>query len=803
VLLEPHAGVTPSPKPPVRIFVGTEPSQWRAERVLVWSIERVRDPARCYEIHLMKDLAGFDRSRWLTGFTNYRFAIPHLAGRSGRAIYNDVDQIYLVDPAELFDLDMEGHGYLSITPRDTSVMLIDCERMAGHWPLDAARHERRKRIEASTREVAGLWGPLAREWNSRDEEYVAGGSKVLHYTTIHTQPWQPFPERFVYQGNAVGQVWLDLEREAERAGFRVFTASRPSDRYRELIVRLAAVRGNGRAALGRGGGFGEPEGLDGLLTETGATSVLEFRLGRCSEGGPDVPERRGRLVTRYDPAGSHFAKEPERAFDAVVAASGLEFLPDEDIPWVVESLFRYARRCIYLRVDPSRAPLALADGSRIECQPRSAAWWLAQLESAAAQHPAVHWKLCVGPRGAAARTVWMREGGPPPSGHLPRVWVLADDKAGHTTQSLGLADALGWPCEVKQLRFNVLNRLSNGLLGETTRTLDRQRSAPLTPPWPDLVISTGRRCAPVARWIAAESLGRTRLVHLGRKGGERADAFDLVVSCAHFRQPLHPRRLQLVLPLNAVTPERLVEAASRWRTLFEGAPRPHVVLVVGGTSAMHVLDAEAARRMADEVRRFALGLGGSAFAITSPRTGPEATRALTEGLGAAERVHVWRRGETDNPYLGYLARADVLVVTGESESMLAEAAAAGKPLFIYPLPERPPGLRRRLAEWVVSRSEVRPRKEKGTVRPQQGTEYLCARLIERGLVRPPRDLARLHRALIERGVARAFGDPLDDWRGARLAAAEEVAERVRALFGHGAMPAPSPEGPERLEAAAL
>src|SRR4030095_17177371 len=84
-----------SAKPPVRIFVGTEPGQYRAERVFIWSIEQVRDPTRDYEIHLMADLRGFDRRRWLTGFTNYRFAIPHFAGGAGRAIYNAPDQIYL------------------------------------------------------------------------------------------------------------------------------------------------------------------------------------------------------------------------------------------------------------------------------------------------------------------------------------------------------------------------------------------------------------------------------------------------------------------------------------------------------------------------------------------------------------------------------------------------------------------------------------------------------------------------------------------------------------------------------------
>lgn len=114
IVLPVREGVTPCGKPPVRIFLGTEPAQYRAERVFLWSIEQVRDPGRIYHIYMMKELPGFNSRRWLTGFTNYRFAIPHFAGGKGRAIYNDVDQVYLEDPGQLFDLDLGEHGYLSL-----------------------------------------------------------------------------------------------------------------------------------------------------------------------------------------------------------------------------------------------------------------------------------------------------------------------------------------------------------------------------------------------------------------------------------------------------------------------------------------------------------------------------------------------------------------------------------------------------------------------------------------------------------------------------------------------------------------
>ena len=371
--------------------------------------------------------------------------------------------------------------------------------------------------------------------------------------------------------------------------------------------------------------------------------------------------------------------------------------------------------------------------------------------------------------------------------------VLKNHKAGHTTQSVGLADAVGFPYEIKELEFNVLNHFSNRIRGASTLGLSTVRSAPFGPPWPDLVISTGRRTAPVARWIGQESRGRTRLVQLGRRGGESVDAFDLVVACAHFRLPLHPRRMEITAPLNAVTPDRLAHAAERWRGLFAGAPRPHVVLVVGGTCARHRLDGETARRMGEQVRALAESRGGSVFAITSPRTGAEATAALRSGLGESAHLHEWKSGEADNPYMGYLALADAIVVTGDSESMLAETVATGKPVFIYALPERPLGLRWP-AEWIARWAEARPRKAKGTVRPQQGLEYLCARLIDAGIVRPPRHLDQLHQGLIRAGAARAFGAPFDAATCRPLRDVDAVARRVRLLLGFD-----TPVQPDRPE----
>ena len=176
----------------------------------------------------------------------------------------------------------------------------------------------------------------------------------------------------------------------------------------------------------------------------------------------------------------------------------------------------------------------------------------------------------------------------------------------------------------------------------------------------------------------------------------------------------------------------------------------------------------------DWLKSAVTSLLGSVFpelAAASPDPWPVLGRAVTGSLGFVgegvslwsdlrSRLRRWQKGEAENPYLGFLAVPEVLVVTGESESMLAEAVATGKPVYIYPLPERAPGLRLRLSQAVTERAYSRPRKEKGTVRPQQKSEYICARLIQHGVIRPPRDLRQLHRGLIESGAAFPWGAPL-------------------------------------------
>lgn len=373
VKLPPVAGVTPNEKPTVHIFLGTEPEQYRAERIFVWSVVKNRDPARAYEIHLMKDLAGFDRNNWWTGFTSYRYAIPDLAGRTGRAIYNDVDQIYFADPGDLFDLDMKGAAALAISDEESSVMLIDCARLATVWHEDEAH-----RIHSSTHfqkvaAQAGLWGTMPSGWNARDFEYVEGESMLLHYTTLYKQPWHPFPELFKYQHNDQGRYWLALEREADAAGFTVFTAEVPSPDFEAL--RGANAPGETKPLMSGDIVARHERRARRLADGAGAAS-----LRTAAEVFPGV--HRGD-ATRGPGA------------DGILAIDFLDRLPEDDIPWVLAGLMQAAGKFVYIGVTAA-APVTVPGQPLAAGRPKlSAKWWRGQVEIASRCRPGIRVALVI------------------------------------------------------------------------------------------------------------------------------------------------------------------------------------------------------------------------------------------------------------------------------------------------------------------------------------------------------------------------------------------------------------------------
>src|SRR6266567_7689175 len=86
-----------------------------------------------------------------------------------------------------------------------------------------------------------------------------------------------------------------------------------------------------------------------------------------------------------------------------------------------------------------------------------------------------------------------------------KIWALLDDRQGNTSQTLGVAEALGEPFETKKIEFNEFIRIPNFLINKTTIGVTKRSASKLHSPWPDIVISTARRLGIVASYIKSQN----------------------------------------------------------------------------------------------------------------------------------------------------------------------------------------------------------------------------------------------------------------------------------------------------------
>jgi hypothetical protein len=365
-------------------------------------------------------------------------------------------------------------------------------------------------------------------------------------------------------------------------------------------------------------------------------------------------------------------------------------------------------------------------------------------------------------------------------GYPPRVWLLMGHRAGDNSQVEALGEALGWPFQIQRFVYHAWERLVNWPFASTLAGVVKSRSSVLRPPWPDLVISAGRRNEPIARWIRNQAGGRVRLVHVGRPWA-RLDSWDLVVTTPQYRLPHLPNVLHNEAPLHRVTPDRLAGAAAAFEGRIAHLPRPWIVVLAGGPSGPYPFDERAGTRLARQASALAARDGGSLLVTTSARTPVATRRALFQGVTRPAFLYEYRPGATDNPYFAFLAVADQLVVTADSVSMMTEACATGKPVFLFDTGD--------------GRFSMRERAEPGPpwwrcLDGQHLKAFVYRTTMHHGPLRLTRDIRVVQQRLIESGRAAWLGEGAPAAAPPPLRDVERAAARVRALFEPVVLPPP-------------
>jgi uncharacterized protein len=257
-------------------------------------------------------------------------------------------------------------------------------------------------------------------------------------------------------------------------------------------------------------------------------------------------------------------------------------------------------------------------------------------------------------------------------------WVITEGMAGTENQCVGIAESLGIKPSILQIKLKEPWATFSPWLGfEQSRTFTPNLKAP----WPDILITSGRKAIAAARYIKKQSKGKTFTVHT-QDPRTSLTSFDLVAVPYH-----DPSRGNNVIVTdtapNRITSESLEKAKDEFPALSK-LSSPRIAVLIGGTSKAYKMSESVTISLIENLQK--LRADGYSLMITaSRRTGSQNIKLLQDAFNKDDNSTILYVGEGHNPYFGYLAYADYILVTSDSVSMVSDALTTGKPVYLVKL----------------------------------------------------------------------------------------------------------------------
>ncbi|MBU6339838.1 MAG: mitochondrial fission ELM1 family protein, partial [Rickettsiales bacterium] len=254
-------------------------------------------------------------------------------------------------------------------------------------------------------------------------------------------------------------------------------------------------------------------------------------------------------------------------------------------------------------------------------------------------------------------------------------WILADNRPGTFLQSVGLASELGIEYKIIKLSYNFLSYLPNFLLRNSILQLSCEAKKTLEDfnYLPKIIISAGRKSAPIALHLKKESKNKTKIIQI-MNPDLNFNKFDFVIL------PKHDKASELRLPnlittigsLTKTNDETIKTEKNKFASEFENISKTKIALLVGGSSNKTKFTKSSAEKLAKLSSDIAKNMNAVLLILNSRRTDDEITKAIKSNLNCDFRFFDFKEVVNNNPYLAIIGYSDFAIISGDSVSMISE-----------------------------------------------------------------------------------------------------------------------------------
>jgi mitochondrial fission protein ELM1 len=266
------------------------------------------------------------------------------------------------------------------------------------------------------------------------------------------------------------------------------------------------------------------------------------------------------------------------------------------------------------------------------------------------------------------------------------IWILGDDRPGTLSQAVGLANELGFEYKIIDLTYSFFSSLPNCFLSSSLLRLSSQIKKNLRnfDYLPKIIISAGRRSAPIALSLKKESRNQTKIIQVMNPNLD-FKKFDFVILPKHdgIAEEKFPNLVTTLGSLTKINKKIITEESEKFSSWFQNDGKTKIALLVGGSSKKTKFTKESAIKLARTSSAIAKNMDSTLFVLTSRRTDEELANAIKSNLKGNFRFLDWKEFADQNPYLAILGHADFFIISGDSVSMISECCSTGKSVYIF------------------------------------------------------------------------------------------------------------------------
>ena len=266
------------------------------------------------------------------------------------------------------------------------------------------------------------------------------------------------------------------------------------------------------------------------------------------------------------------------------------------------------------------------------------------------------------------------------------IWILADNRPGTVSQSIGLAEEIGFEYKIINLSYSIFASLPNCFFGDSLIRLSKNIRKKLTESeyLPSLIISAGRRSAPIALHLKKQSQNQTKIIQIMRPECNLTK-FDFVILPKHdlVDESKFKNVITTIGSLTKIRDNVIASEKEKFSPWFGNIEKIKIALLLGGSSKKTKFEKKSAERLAKISSDLAENMNAVLLVLNSRRTSEEISETIKSNLKCDFQFFDWREVKNNNPYLAIIGYADFFIISGDSVSMISDCCSSGKPVYIF------------------------------------------------------------------------------------------------------------------------